>query len=349
MTVTAQTVSADGDNIITMLTTKDTLLAVTAEVYGDSAIIHAETNKKDGKLCCHYVRSDTPITNVNGFRDASGRKLETISNGSVDIRIDNLEENKTYEYYFIVSTATFYNNAGSNIVHLTLTTSAVAEVIKADGTSTPYATFDAAAEAAAKETGCTLKLIKDEKTLGGVVLDGDFTLDLNGKTLRSTATTEKEYTLVINGNITIIDSVGGGKITGYTYGGLIRSQEGASLTILSGIYEYTGTYSSAATLCWADKADLSVQGGIFKSTTYSMEIWGLEKNELSASKIGLSGGHFCNGISQRNKDGYATTSQLLASGYAYQYMSGDNAGKLITGDIGKMMMLRLYRQTCREA
>mgnify|MGYP000755013056 FL=1 len=335
MTVTAQTVSADGDNIITMLTTKDTLLAVTAEVYGDSAIIHAETNKKDGKLCCHYVRSDTPITNVNGFRDASGRKLETISNGSVDIRIDNLEENKTYEYYFIVSTATFYNNAGSNIVHLTLTTSAVAEVIKADGTSTPYATFDAAAEAAAKETGCTLKLIKDEKTLGGVVLDGDFTLDLNGKTLRSTATTEKEYTLVINGNITIIDSVGGGKITGYTYGGLIRSQEGASLTILSGIYEYTGTYSSAATLCWADKADLSVQGGIFKSTTYSMEIWGLEKNELSASKIGLSGGHFCNGISQRNKDGYATTSQLLASGYAYQYMSGDNAGKLITGDIGK--------------
>ena len=155
MTVTAQTVSADGDNIITMLTTKDTLLAVTAEVYGDSAIIHAETNKKDGKLCCHYVCSDTPITNVNGFRDASGRKLETISNGSVDIRIDNLEENKTYEYYFIVSTVTFYNNAGSNIVHLTLTTSAVAEVIKADGTSTPYATFDAAAEAAAKETGCT--------------------------------------------------------------------------------------------------------------------------------------------------------------------------------------------------
>lgn len=46
MTVTAQTVSADGDNIITMLTTKDTLLAVTAEVYGDSAIIHAETNKR---------------------------------------------------------------------------------------------------------------------------------------------------------------------------------------------------------------------------------------------------------------------------------------------------------------
>ncbi len=231
MTVTAQTVSADGDNIITMLTTKDTLLAVTAEVYGDSAIIHAETNKKDGKLCCHYVRSDTPITNVNGFRDASGRKLETISNGSVDIRIDNLEENKTYEYYFIVSTVTFYNNAGSNIVHLTLTTSAVAEVIKADGTSTPYATFDAAAEAAAKETGCTLKLIKDEKTLGGVVLDGDFTLDLNGKTLRSTATTEKEYTLKINGNITIIDSVGGGKITAYTFGEQIRRQYRASHTI----------------------------------------------------------------------------------------------------------------------
>lgn len=83
----------------------------------------------------------------------------------MDIRIDNLEENKTYEYYFIVSTATFYNNAGSNIVHLTLTTSAVAEVIKADGTSTPYATFDAAAEAAAKETGCTLKLIRMKKHL----------------------------------------------------------------------------------------------------------------------------------------------------------------------------------------
>lgn len=334
MTVTAQTVSADGDNIITMLTTKDTLLAVTAEVYGDSAIIHAETNKKDGKLCCHYVCSDTPITNVNGFRDASGRKIENIGNGSADITIDNLEENKTYEYYFIVSTATFYGNEGSNIVHLTLTTSAVAEVIKTDGTSTQYATFDAAAEAAAKETGCTLKLIKDATTPGGVVLDGDFTLDLNGKTLKATTASKDNYTLLIKGKITIKDSVGGGKITGFTYGGLIRSQEGASLTILSGIYEYTGATSSAATLCWVDKADLSVQGGVFKSTPYSMEIWGLTKDALSNSKIGLSGGRFCNGISQRNKDGYATTSQLLAPGYAYQYMSGSNAGKLTTGDIG---------------
>ena len=333
MTVTAQTVSADGDNIITMLTTKDTLLAVTAEVYGDSVIIHAETNKKDGKLCCHYVCSDTPITNVNGFRDASGRKIENIGNGSVDITIDNLEKNTIYEYYFIVSNVMF-SGKSSNIVHLTLTTSVDAEVINADGTSTQYSTFDAAASAAAKETGCTLKLIKDAKTLGNVSLNGEFTLDLNGKTLRSTATTEKEYTLKINGNITIIDSVGGGKITGYTSSGLIWSQEGASLTILSGIYEYTGN-PSAATLCWVDKANLSVQGGVFKSIGYSMGIWGLTKEKLSNSKIGLSGGRFCNGISQKSNVEYATSSQLLAPGYAYQYMSGDNAGKLTTGDIGE--------------
>lgn len=333
MTVTAQTVSADGDNIITMLTTKDTLLSVTAEVYGDSVIIHAETNKKDGKLCCHYVCSDTPITNVNGFRDASGRKIENIGNGSVDITIDNLEKNTIYEYYFIVSNVMF-SGKSSNIVHLTLTTSVDAEVINADGTSTQYSTFDAAASAAAKETGCTLKLIKDAKTLGNVSLNGEFTLDLNGKTLRSTATTEKEYTLKINGNITIIDSVGGGKITGYTSSGLIWSQEGASLTILSGIYEYTGN-PSAATLCWVDKANLSVQGGVFKSIGYSMGIWGLTKEKLSNSKIGLSGGRFCNGISQKSNVEYATSSQLLAPGHAYQYMSGDNAGKLTTGDIGE--------------
>ena len=333
MTVTSQTVSADGDNIITMLTTKDTLLAVTAEGYGDSVIIHAETNKKDGKLCCHYVCSDTPITNVNGFRDASGRKIENIGNGSVDITIDNLEKNTIYEYYFIVSNVMF-SGKSSNIVHLTLTTSVDAEVINADGTSTQYSTFDAAASAAAKETGCTLKLIKDAKTLGNVSLNGEFTLDLNGKTLRSTATTEKEYTLKINGNITIIDSVGGGKITGYTSSGLIWSQEGASLTILSGIYEYTGN-PSAATLCWVDKANLSVQGGVFKSIGYSMGIWGLTKEKLSNSKIGLSGGRFCNGISQKSNAEYATSSQLLAPGYAYQYMSGDNAGKLTTGDIGE--------------
>jgi len=333
MTVTSQTVSADGDNIITMLTTKDTLLVVTAEVYGDSVIIHAETNKKDGKLCCHYVCSDTPITNVNGFRDASGRKIENIGNGSVDITIDNLEKNTIYEYYFIVSNVMF-SGKSSNIVHLTLTTSVDAEVINADGTSTQYSTFDAAASAAAKETGCTLKLIKDAKTLGNVSLNGEFTLDLNGKTLRSTATTEKEYTLKINGNITIIDSVGGGKITGYTSSGLIWSQEGASLTILSGIYEYTGN-PSAATLCWVDKANLSVQGGVFKSIGYSMGIWGLTKEKLSNSKIGLSGGRFCNGISQKSNAEYATSSQLLAPGYAYQYMSGDNAGKLTTGDIGE--------------
>lgn len=339
MTVSAQTVSADGDNTITMLTTKDTLLAVTAEVYGDSAIIHAETNKKGNSLCCHYAPSDTPITDREQFRkiDASIRKIEDISNGSVDITIDNLGENTSYEYYFIVGNYGLSSSSTpSNIVHLTITTSAEAEVIKADKTSTQYATFDAAAEAAAKETGCTLKLIKDAKTLGNVSLNGEFTLDLNGKTLRSTATTETEYTLKIYGNITIIDSVGGGKITGCTSGGLISSQEGASLTILSGIYEYTGTgtTSSTTTLHWVDKADLSVQGGVFKSTNYSMNIWGLTKEELSNSKIGLSGGRFCNGISQRNKDGYATTSQLLAPGYAYQYMSGSNAGKLTTGDIG---------------
>lgn len=333
MTVTAQTVSADGDNIITMLTTKDTLLAVTAEVYGDSVIIHAETNKKGNNLLCHYVPSDTPITNVNGFRDASGRKIENIGNGSVDITIDNLEKNTIYEYYFIVSNVMF-SGKSSNIVHLTLTTSVDAEVINADGTSTQYSTFDAAASAAAKEAGCTLKLIKDAKTLGNVSLNGEFTLDLNGKTLRSTATTEKEYTLKINGNITIIDSVGGGKITGYTSSGLIWSQEGASLTILSGIYEYTGN-PSAATLCWVDKANLSVQGGVFKSIGYSMGIWGLTKEKLSNSKIGLSGGRFCNGISQKSNAEYATSSQLLAPGYAYQYMSGDNAGKLTTGDIGE--------------
>lgn len=334
MTMSRQTVSADGDNVITMLTTEDTLLAVTAEVYGDSAIIHAETNKTSGNLCCHYAPSDTPITSVDGFKNASAKEIKDINNGSVDIPIDNLEKNKSYEYYFIVGNAGLSSHTLSNIVHLTLTTSAVAEVIKTDGTSEKYATFDAAAEAAAKETGCTLKLIKDAKTLGNVSLNGEFTLDLNGKTLKAT-TSENNYTLLIKGKITIQDSVGGGKITGYTYGGLIRSQEDASLTILSGIYECTATTSSAATLCWVDKADLSVQGGVFKSARYSMEIWGLTKEELSNSKIGLSGGRFCNGISQRNNNNdYATTSQLLAPGYAYQYMSGSNAGKLTTGDIG---------------
>ena len=334
MTMSGQKVSTDGDNIITMLTTKDTLLAVTAEVYGDSAIIHAETNKTSGNLCCHYAPSDTPITSADEFRDIT-RKMAAIGNGSVDITINNLGENKSYEYYFIVSTFNFYGNS-SNIVHLTLTTSAVAEVIKADETSTQYATFDAAAEAAAKETGCTLKLIKDATTPGGVVLDGDFTLDLNGKTLKATTASKDNYTLLIKGKITIKDSVGGGKITGYTYGGLIRSQEGASLTILSGIFEYTGTVTdTSAILCWGDKADLSVQGGIFKSTRYSMEILDLSQDELSGSRIGLSGGRFCNGILQRSNADYATTSQLLAPGYAYQYMSGDNAGKLTTGDIGE--------------
>ncbi len=332
MTVSAQTVSADGDNVITMLTTKDTLLAVTAEVYGDSAIIHAETNKKGNSLCCHYAPSDTPITDRKQF---TIRKIEDISNGSVDITIDNLGENTSYEYYFIVGDFGLSSSTSSNIVHLTITTSAEAEVIKAGGTSTQYATFDAAASAAAKETGCTLKLIKDAKTFGGVSLNGNFTLDLNGKTLRSTATTETEYTLKIYGNITIKDSVGGGKITGFTYGGLIGGQEGASLTILSGIFEYTDVSSSVSTLYWINKANLSVQGGVFKSTECSMNIWGLTKEELNASKIGLSGGRFCNGILQRSNADYATTSQLLAPGYAYQYMSGDNAGKLTTGDIGE--------------
>ena len=123
MTMSRQTVSADGDNVITMLTTTDTLLAVTAEVYGDSAIIHAETNKKGNSLCCHYAPSDKPITDREQFRkiDASIRKIEDISNGSVDITIDNLGENTSYEYYFIVGNYGLSSSSTpSNIVHLTL-------------------------------------------------------------------------------------------------------------------------------------------------------------------------------------------------------------------------------------
>lgn len=331
------TISADGDNTFTLLETDALLLSVTAKMYGTSAVIRMETNKKIDDLFYRYKQSDTELTDLDAV--ISGSKYNVSGDGYVEFTISNLELNQSYDYYFVA--AKFSGKPCSNIVHLTFTTAAAAELKKADGTSEIYETFDAACAAAGSEENCTVKLIGDALTDGNVALDGRFTIDLNGKEL----TSKKYYGsvssyLIVNGNITITDSIGGGKIIGEggsSYGCLIKGNSGSKLTILGGCFENTlntNNNSFGIALRWTESADLDIQGGTFISDyTHAVSIYGLTSDEYNSSNIALSGGQFYSGF--RESSSGITSSQLLAPGYAYKYLSGENKGKLTTCNVGK--------------
>ena len=127
-------------------------------------------------------------------------------------------------------------------------------------TTTNYSDIKAAFDAAQKSEGCLLKLESDISSKQLYIYEGNFTLDLNGKTLSSADTN----TLVVrlSTSLTIQDSVGTGKIEN-----IDTQNDGAavwcdctSVTIKSG----TVTSSSDHALYW-DTGDIHIEGGTFSS------------------------------------------------------------------------------------
>lgn len=127
-------------------------------------------------------------------------------------------------------------------------------------TTTNYSDIKAALDAAQKSEGCLLKLESDISSEQLYIYEGNFTLDLNGKTLSSADTN----TLVVwfSTSLTIQDSVGTGKIEN-----IDTQNDGAavwcdctSVTIKSG----TVTSSSDHALYW-DTGDIHIEGGTFSS------------------------------------------------------------------------------------
>ena len=169
--------------------------------------------------------------------------------------------------------------------------------VEKNGETTLFGTFEDAIRYAEENEGCTVKLLRDltlddatvGSLLGGYSLvfgEGEYTLDLAGKTLTVGAVEGSYLTVSVECDLTISDSVGGGKIVGET---------GAEAIEVRG--------------------KLTVSGGDF-TEIYKIEAY-------SADSLVLEGGSFKMVSSAQSAEAVSPLS-YLAEERAYQLATGDN-------------------------
>lgn len=167
--------------------------------------------------------------------------------------------------------------------------------VKIGNTETLFDTFEDAIRYAEQNDGCTVKLLKDITVAGTSSMvshyrlaftEGSYTLDLAGKTLTVGAVEGSYLTVSIECDLTISDSVGGGKIVGET---------GAEAIEVRG--------------------KLTVSGGDF-TEIYKIEAYG-------ADSLVLEGGSFKMVSSAQSAEAVSPLS-YLAEERAYQLTTGDN-------------------------
>ena len=136
---------------------------------------------------------------------------------------------------------------------------------EANGTTKLFETFESAIRYAEQNDGCTVKLLKDITVAGTssmvshyrlALTEGSYTLDLAGKTLTVGAVEGSYLTVSVECDLTISDSVGGGKIVGET--GVEAIEVRGKLTVSGG--DFTEIYKIEA--YGADS--LVLEGGSFK-------------------------------------------------------------------------------------
>ena len=167
--------------------------------------------------------------------------------------------------------------------------------VEANGTTKLFETFESAIRYAEQNDGCTVKLLKDITVAGTssmvshyrlALTEGSYTLDLAGKTLTVGAVEGSYLTVSVECDLTISDSVGGGKIVGET---------GAEAIEVRG--------------------KLTVSGGDF-TEIYKIEAY-------SADSLVLEGGSFKMVSSAQSAEAVSPLS-YLAEERAYQLATGDN-------------------------
>lgn len=167
--------------------------------------------------------------------------------------------------------------------------------VEASGTTKLFETFESAIRYAEQNDGCTVKLLKDITVAGTssmvshyrlALTEGSYTLDLAGKTLTVGAVEGSYLTVSVECDLTISDSVGGGKIVGET---------GAEAIEVRG--------------------KLTVSGGDF-TEIYKIEAYG-------ADSLVLEGGSFKMVSSAQSAEAVSPLS-YLAEERAYQLTTGDN-------------------------
>lgn len=167
--------------------------------------------------------------------------------------------------------------------------------VEANGTTKLFETFESAIRYAEQNDGCTVKLLKDITVAGTssmvshyrlAITEGSYTLDLAGKTLTVGAVEGSYLTVSVECDLTISDSVGGGKIVGET---------GAEAIEVRG--------------------KLTVSGGDF-TEIYKIEAYGTDS-------LVLEGGSFKMVSSAQSAEAVSPLS-YLAEERAYQLTTGDN-------------------------
>ena len=137
--------------------------------------------------------------------------------------------------------------------------------VEANGTTKLFETFESAIRYAEQNDGCTVKLLQDITVAGTSSMvshyrlaftEGSYTLDLAGKTLTVGAVEGSYLTVSVECDLTISDSVGGGKIVGET--GVEAIEVRGKLTVSGG--DFTEIYKIEA--YGADS--LVLEGGSFK-------------------------------------------------------------------------------------
>ncbi len=234
--------------------------------------------------------------------------------------------------YFCEITCTDYK-VRTNIVSLYVVDgNGAAQLLTADGQTTPYPTVETAIEAAKSKAGSTVKLMEDVNTAETIELsEGSFTIDLNGHTW----TAAKTALYIKSGaDITLKDSATGGVLQ-RTNGCLLRvgttsEQIVAKLTIESGTYNGKSIIDAGGDLNYQRSGTVvNISGGKFSRIgTYSgtsdmyfhnatVNISGGNSSglgfEFSNADAELSGGEFG---SIRNADG--NVAALLKAGYGYR-------------------------------
>ena len=201
-------------------------------------------------------------------------------------------------------------------------------VAKVDGVG--YESLQAAINAAGE--GDTVKLLENielDETL--VIAAGKkITLDLNGKTIRQEKSQTAHYEMIlVDGNLTIKDSVGGGKISytdtnqSYHDGASNTITNRGTLTLLSGTVENLSSAAVATygypyaidTSMWGPAAEVNtyIQGGKVYCASYSaMRLRG--DSTTKAVNITVSGGEIVGTIEVQNSSSVAAKGKLTITG-----------------------------------
>lgn len=173
------------------------------------------------------------------------------------------------------------------------TTEEVASVTNAEGVSVNFATL--ADAIAAAQAGETVTLLTDVESVSvtTVVAGKDIVLDLNGKTLTSTA--NNGITIEATAKLTVKDSLTGGKVvaTG-EYSNAIENK--GTLVIESGSFE--AVYGAIRAV---GGSTTTISGGTFASSTgrYGMYYWA----NGTALSVTVNGGLFKNSVSTAMDNG----------------------------------------------